>query len=70
MNDKRVDHNLQIFQKPSRKKICLGLKDAQFDAVELRIAGYDLSALTSAGFSGAELTAAGFSSEVVVKVCS
>ncbi len=70
MNEKRFDHNLQIFQKPSRREFYHGLREAQFDVFEFRAAGYNLSALASAGFSGAELTAAGFSWEVVLQVCS
>jgi hypothetical protein len=60
MNEKRVDQKLQIFQKPSRQEFCHGLREAQFDAFELKASGYGFSALASAGFSKEELSAAGF----------
>ena len=37
-----LNHNLQIFQKPTRHEFCVGLKEAEFDIFELKAAGFNL----------------------------
>ena len=34
------DQNVQIFQTPTRREFCIGLKEAQFDIFELKAAGF------------------------------
>ena len=42
-----LNHNLQIFQKPTRHEFCVGLKEAQFDIFELKAAGFSVGDLKS-----------------------
>ncbi len=41
------DHNLQIFQKSTRREFCFGLKEAKFDIFELKTAGFSVDDLKS-----------------------
>ena len=72
-----LNHNLQIFQKPTRHELCVGLKEAQFDIFELKAAGFsvgdlksefDLASLKSAGYDFSALASAGFSAAELTAV--
>ena len=41
------DQNVQIFQTPTRREFCIGLKEAQFDIFELKAAGFSVGDLKS-----------------------
>ena len=69
------DQNVQIFQTPTRREFCIGLKEAQFDIFELKAAGFssvddlksafDLASLKSE-FDLASLKSAGFNFSALV----
>ena len=71
------DQNVQIFQTPTRREFCIGLKEAQFDIFELKAAGFsvgdlksefNLASLKSAGFDFSDLVSAGFSAAELTAV--